>query len=191
MERNLVFGELLYIGLLFEKGRYKGRGIWNHSYTKSLKRHVELLKKIAEQIQGQFQLEEDNIFLIKVCHEIQNDKELKRYYPFDGVLIIGGKEGKIIGCKDENRHIEIINLIIKLVDDILLELNKGLRKDKEKIGKMIFSLHNLPRVYLNKEEKTICLLGQDGITSDEAFEYSKLSMDENMLSNYRQFFTHN
>ena len=191
MERNSVLGELLYIGLLFEKGRCKGRGIWKHSYTKSLKKHVELLKKIAEQMQGQFQIEEDNIYLINVCNEIQNDRELKRYYPFDKVPTIGKKESKITGCEDENRHIEIISLIINLLDDILLELDKGLRKDKEKICKMIFSLHNLPRVYLNKKEQTLCSLGQDSITSDEALEYSKLSMDEDMLSNYGQFFTHN
>ena len=191
MEKNSVFGELLYVGLVFEKGRCKSNGIWKHSYIKNLKKHIELLKRIAKCMQGQFSLEEDNLLLMEVCHEIQYDRELKKYYPFsivfDGTNI---NKALITDCKDENKHIEIIDLIIKLLEDVSYELDKGLRKDKEKISRMIFSLHNLPRVYLSKEENTLCSLGQAGITSDEALEYSKLSMDESMLSSYKHFFIH-
>ena len=76
-----------------------------------------------------------------------------------------------------------------MLEDILVELDKGMRKDKEKIAKIIFSLHNLPRVYLKKGTDTLCMLNQNGISSEEALLYSKLSMDENMLSIYEHFFT--
>lgn len=55
---------------------------------------------------------------------------------------------------------------------------------------MLFLLHNLPRVYLGKEADTLCLLRMPGITPEDAFAYSKLSMDEDMLSSYRDFFVY-
>lgn len=77
------------------------------------------------------------------------------------------------------------------MEDISYELNKRLGKDKEKICKMIFSAHNLPRVYLCKDNDTLCLLHQNGITSNEALEYSRLNMNEDMLLKYNQFFVDN
>lgn len=65
MEKNAVFGELLYVGLAFEKGRYKSKGIWNLSYYKSLKSHIELLREIAKCMQKEFNMENDNYFLRK------------------------------------------------------------------------------------------------------------------------------
>lgn len=189
MEKNSVFGEILYIGFVFEKGRCKSGGIWKNSYIRNLKKHIKLLEKVVECMQKQFEIEEDNILLRKVCHEIQTDKVLKKYYPFNKVINkINICETLITNCQEDNQHIEIINLMLKLIEDILVELDKGLRKDKEKITRMIFSLHNLPRVYLSKNENTLCLLEQNGITPEEAFEYSKLSMDENLLLKYKHFF---
>ena len=129
MEKNAVFGELLYIGLVFEKGRCKRSGIWNRSYIKSLKIHIGLLIEIAKCMQ-----------------------------------------------------------IIRLLGDILSELDKGFRRDKEKICKLIFALHNLPRVYLSMEEPTLCLIGQRGINLDDALNYSKMSMDDEMIVCYKNYF---
>lgn len=142
-------------------------------------------------MQGQFQIEEDNLLLKKVCLEIKHDKELKRYYPLNkGFNVTNLNDIIITECKEENKNTEIINLIVKLLEDISFELDKGLKKDKAEISRMIFALHNLPRVYLNKEENTVCLLGQNGITPSEALKYSKLSMNEDMLLKYKQFFIH-
>lgn len=73
MEKNSVLGELLYIGFVFEKGRCKHSRIWKRSYTKSLKRHIELLKQATECMQKPFQIKDDDDFLKKMCHEIQMD----------------------------------------------------------------------------------------------------------------------
>jgi len=189
MEKHSVFGELLYIGLVYEKGRCRSDGIWKLTYTKSLKRHIELLKRIAQCMQNEFNIEEDNIFLEKVCCEIQCDAELNGYYPLNKSLGKSDLDSYIItNCSNENKYDLIIKFIIKLLEDILYELNKGLRKNKEKICRMIFSAHNLPRVYLSKKNDTLCLLHQDGITFSEALEFSKLSMNEDMLSEYSPFF---
>ena len=180
---------MLYIGLVFEKGRCGNHKIWKHSYSQSLRKHIKLLKKITECMQKPFQIEEDNIFLKNICYEILNDVNLEKHYPFCNVTdIINSEKIIITECRDENSYEEIIQLINQLLEDILLELNKGLKKDKEKIVRMIFSLHNLPRVYLKKGINTLCLLGQHGINPKEALAYSKLSMNEEMVSNYSCFF---
>ena len=150
IEKNAVFGELLYVGLVFEKGRYRSNGIWKYAYSKSFKKNISLLREIAQCMQKEFKKEEDNIFIRKIYNEIK-----------------------------------IIIFINKLLEDVLFELDRGLKKDKEKIGRLLFSLHNLPRVYLDKEAYTLCSLGQEGITVDNALEYSKMSMSKEMLSNYK------
>lgn len=45
-----------------------------------------------------------------------------------------------------------------------------------------------PRVYLKKDIHTLCLPGQHGISSKEALAYSKLSMNDEMVANYKCFF---
>lgn len=188
VEKNSVFGELLYIGLVLEKGRFKSSGLWTIKYKKNIKKHIKILMKLAKCIKDEFEIEEDNNSLKKICIEINCDYELRKYYPFKFTIDELCLKDKIItSCKNENRHIEIIIIVIKLLEDFLSELNKGFKKNKKKIGEIIFSLHNLPRVYLNKEENTLCSLHQDGITVNEALEYSILSMGVEMRLKYSNF----
>lgn len=93
----------------------------------------------------------------------------------------------ITECREENKCNEIVDFLNELLGDILLELGKGIRKDKQKIIKMIFSAHNLPRVYLSKNISTLCLMGRYGIGPEEALKYAKLSMDEGMMIKYNSF----
>jgi hypothetical protein len=186
IEKNAVFGELLYVGLVFEKGRYRSNGIWKYAYSKSFKKNISLLREIAQCMQKEFKKEEDNIFIRKIYNEIKCDNILTVAYPFNKVINDTNMENFIItDCNNENKHIKIIIFINKLLEDVLFELDRGLKKDKEKIGRLLFSLHNLPRVYLDKEAYTLCSLGQEGITVDNALEYSKMSMSKEMLSNYK------
>lgn len=188
MEKNEVLGEILYVGLVFEKGRCKNSGIWKMSYVKSLKKHIRLLKVITECMKKPFREMEDNICLHKVCSEILNDTTLRKHYPFWNVENIMCSERSLItNCQNENIHMEIVCFLDRLLEDIILELNKGIRKNKEKINRIIFSAHNLPRVYLNEEATSLCLLKQEGISPQEAFAYSKLSMDDSMLLDYNFF----
>ena len=188
MEKNAVFGELLYVGLVFEKGRYRSSGIWKYTYSKSFKKNISLLREIAKCMQKEFEKEEDNIFMRKIYSEIKCDNILKDAYPFNiDINNVNMKTCIITDCNNENKYIKIIILIIKLLEDILFELDKGIKKDKEKIGRLLFSLHNLPRVYLKKEANTLCSLRQESITVDNALEYSRMSMNKEMLSNYKSF----
>ena len=183
MEKNAVFGELLYVGLVFEKGRCRSSGIWKRSYSKSLKKHIGLLREIAKCMQKEFDIENDNYLLRKVYNEIQCDDILKKFYPFNVAIDEVSKKNYLITvCNNNNKHMKIIELMIKLFENILFELDKGFKKDKDKISRLVFALHNLPRVYLSKEECTLCMLGQDGINLDMALEYSKMSMNEEVMA---------
>ena len=150
MEKNAILGEILYIGLVYEKTRCKSPGLWKRSYVRNLDKHIELLKKVAKCIQAPFNIENDNMLLEEVLLEIQNDSNLRNYYPLKKSYMLKTQGMIITECKAQNNI--IIDFVIRLLDDLLLELRKGFRKDKEKICKMIFSLHNLPRVYLNKDK---------------------------------------
>ena len=185
MEKNSVLGELLYIGLVCEKGRAKSSGIWGYSYKKSVKRHVEILKKITKCMQDEFNVENDNAFLRRVCLEINCDKTLRRCYPLKEMLseLVSG-QNIITTWKEENKHVEIICLIDKMLEDILMELKKKVGKDKERISNLMHALHNLPRVYLNTEDVLRPPHEKFGIDSETAMKYCKLGMDENMLKTY-------
>ena len=188
MEKNAILGEILYIGLVFEKGRCNASGIWKRTYIQNLSKHIRLLKEVSECMKNSFQIVEDNILLKKVCNEILDDENLKKHYPFCGFEeVIKSNEKIITECREENKCNEIVDFINQLLGDILLELGKGIRKDKQKIIKMIFSAHNLPRVYLSKDISTLCLMGRYGIGPEEALKYAKLSMDEGMMIKYNSF----
>lgn len=189
IEKNAVFGELLYMGLVYEKGRCKSNGLWKHGYSKSLKKHINLLKEIVICMQNEFEKEEDNIFLRNIYNEVYCDNVLKKVYAFNessDKLIM--KRFIITDCSDENKHLDVIVLIHKLLEEVSLELDKGLRKDKKKISRLLFSLHNLPRVFLNKEADTLYSLGNAGIEVDDAIRYARMSMDKELLCKYKKFF---
>lgn len=189
IEKNAVFGELLYMGLVYEKGRCKSGGVWRNTYSKSLKKHISILNEIAMCMQKEFEKDKDNIFLRKIYNEIQCDNILRDIYPFNkNIGELNMNNFVITDCSNENSHIKINNLIIKLLEDVLFEIDKGLKKDKEKICRLLFSLHNLPRVYLNKKSYTLYSLGQAGIGMDDALKYSRMSMNEEMLYIYKGFF---
>ena len=187
IEKNAVLGELLYRGLVWEKGRCKSSRLWKYTYSKSLKKHINLLHEIAMCMQKEFIKEEDNAFLRKIFEEIQCDNVIRRAYRNMTADELNMKNFVITDCNDQNRHIKILALILKLLEDVSLELDKGFKKDKRKICDLLFALHNLPRVYLSKEANTLFERGA-GIGPDEALQYSRMSMDMEMLRKYKDFF---
>lgn len=188
MEKNSVFGEILYVGLVFEKTRCKSSGLWKRSYVRNLYKHIDLLKKVAYCLQEPFSIEKDNGVLKEVCLKIKNDIKLKNYYPIREGFSENMHKDIITDCDENLSNPIIIEFVIRMLEDLSAELKKGFHKDKEKICKLIFSLHNLPRVYLRKNNTTLCMLCQDGITTDLAITYSKLCMDEEMKRKYENFF---
>jgi hypothetical protein len=63
--------------------------------------------------------------------------------------------------------------MINIIDEIIELLDSRDKKYKTKISYLLNSLHNLPKVYLNPEAKTLFNIGIQPINSDDAMEYAE------------------
>lgn len=189
MEKYTTLSELLYVGFVFEKGRCKSSGVWRMSYGKGLLKHIELLHKIAICMISDSNLEEVNSILQDILTQIMNDAVLKLHYPItENSISLWKKDEWIITYVEKRKEFfSVNNLIVKLLEDLLIELRRTFLKDKKRVSMLIISLHNLPRVYIDSSYETLCNLKMNGISQDEAIEYAKLSMDSNTKIRYQQF----
>lgn len=189
MEKYTTLSELLYVGLVFEKGRCKSSGIWKRTYRKSLIEHIELLHKIAVCLETESSLEDVNSALQEVLNQIESNSILKQHYPITNQSIMLWKKGEqiITYAEEPNEGISISNLMVQLLEDILIELNKNVFMNKKKVSMLITSLHNLPRVYMDSDYETLVNLTMNGISIGEAIEYMKLSLYNDTKIRYQQF----
>lgn len=190
MEKYTTLSELLYVGLVFEKGRCKSSGVWKMSYRKSLLNHIELLYKIAICMISDSTLEEINSLLQDILTQIKKNSILRLHYPITAhsISIWEKDEWIITYVEKRNDCIGVYNLMVYLLEDLLTELKKTFRKDKKRVSMIITSLHNLPRVSLDASYETLCNLKMDGVSPGEVLEYANLSMDSDAKIRYQQFF---
>lgn len=176
MYKEAVVAELLYIGIVAEKGRCYRR-IWKCGYKTTLKRHINALNKLQKclVITNEKEIQTAVDKFIEVCKE---DNEIGKLYVFEKYKVQNLQVRK---------HYENIN---KMIDDmfqqLLLELDK-LLIDKRKIYNILCTLHNLPRVYLGNDEETLCNLGQKSITEEDALMFAIDNMDEQMKEKYSYY----
>lgn len=81
MEKYSLFGELLYIGFVCEKGRCTSGGLWKWGYKKILNKHVMLLKQMIQCILINEVTYNDAFVLKKFVELIKNENGIGRYYP--------------------------------------------------------------------------------------------------------------
>lgn len=184
MEEFSAFGELLYIGFRYEKSRCKSKGLWRFSYKKRLMEHLEFLKSIIYRLDvGGISDEDYHIFtnLKRLC---ESRKDLKRIYLNDS-SIENKLKSKLISNKTNhlNHQQTINNLMLELVEHLLLTL-KSKPTDKAKAHMLLRALHNLPRFYFSQSESLYGFQNQ-GISFDDATEYSFSNMDEGFRSRFK------
>ena len=102
-------------------------GLWKRSYVKNLHKHVDLLKKVAYCLQAPFSMENNNAILKEVCLEIQNDVKLKNYYPFREDFTENTHKYIITDCDEGMIKPIIIEFVIRMLEDLSAELNKGIK----------------------------------------------------------------
>ncbi|MDQ2088217.1 hypothetical protein RBH29_17475 [Herbivorax sp. ANBcel31] len=191
MEKYSVFGELLYIGFVCEKGRCKSSGLWKWGYKKILYKHIVLLKHMIQCILVNKVTENDSYVLKKIVLLIQKEKHIGRYYPIKEEILTKLHECNysIINSVDLGVSIKNINLLMSdIINEILELLDRGVFVDKKKITMLIRALHNLPRVYLKKNLQTICDLNQPSIEYKDAIQYAFSNMDENTKQKYKKYY---
>ncbi len=139
-------------------------------------------------MQNEFDMENDNMLLRCICVWSKEDKRLEHVYPLDEMLTLFALNKNIITeSKKENEHYEIVRLIDKILEDVQIELNKKIRKNKELTAHLLFALHNLPRVFLNSDDLLRPSHRRMEIDSPTAIEYCKSWMDTNMLQTYKDY----
>lgn len=168
-----VIGELLYIGLVAEKGRCYG-GRWKVGYKKILRRHIIALNEL----QKCFYLKnESDIYttiedFIRICDD---NYEIGKFYQF---------VNKSFKSMEWNKSYDKINeWINELFQDLLLEIRKPCIS-KKNVYVLLCALHNLPRVYLGKDKETLCELRQEAISEQDAVKYAIENMSSTMKKKY-------
>lgn len=169
-----VIGELLYIGIVAEKGRcYERR--WKFGYKKTLYKHIAALNELQKCLLLTDEGSANTVIekFVAVCRE---NYEIGKFYNFSD-KVIGGE-----------LHVGInYRVINQLMDELFLDLITEMKRtciQKRKVYVLLCALHNLPRVYLGKDKETLCGLMQEAVSEQEAIEYAFDNMNADMKKKY-------
>lgn len=175
-----VIGELLYIGIVAEKGRCYGIR-WKFGYKKILRRHILALNELQKCL---FLTDKQLINtvieqFIVICNQ---EYEIGKFYNFSNIEL-------------EELHIGLNSMIVnqlmnQLFVDLISEINKTFIK-KRNVYDLLCALHNLPRVYLGKDNETLCGLMQEAISEQDAIEYAFDNMSLDMKKKYQNLVSTN
>lgn len=160
MKMECALAEIIYIGLVAEKGRCYGTR-WTRKYKKILKLHSLELRKIIYLFLDASKIDDVLEEFGEIC---EKEYEIGKFY-----ANIDWRSDVTWLCSEES-HPKVIRLMIILLNEVCLELNK-LFVNKKKVYILLNSLHNLPRVFFDKNEETICNVRHDTISEDDAFRY--------------------
>lgn len=173
-----VIGELLYIGIVAEKGRCYGTH-WKYGYKKTLFNHVVELYKLEQCLSSPNldAISSINSF-IKFC---ESNPEIGKFYNFSYCSIVK------LEIREENDSFDKVNKLIKeLFVDLIKEMNRMFIRKKE-IYDFLSSLHNLLRIYLGFDKDTLCDLRQPAISEEDAVKYAFQNMNEMMKIKYQKY----
>lgn len=191
MEKYSLFGELLYIGFVCEKGRCKSSGLWKWGYKRILYKHIVMLKQIIQCILLEGITDQDVSVIKKFIELAQTERDIGKYYPISEHMINLLQECNysIINSVDPKKCNNNINhLMDEITSEILKLLDKGIIVNKKKLSMLIRAVHNLPRVYLGNDKQTLCSLEQPAIDFRDAIEYSFSNMDKDTKQKYGQYY---
>lgn len=175
-----VIGELLYIGIVAEKGRCYGTR-WKFGYKKTLRRHIFALNELQKCLLLTDEQSVDNVIekFIVMCSK---NHEIGKFYNFSD---------KKIGDLHVGANSIVVN---QLMNQLFLDLTTEIKKtciQKRKVYDLLCALHNLPRVYLGKDKETLCELMQETISEQDAIEYAFDNMNLDMKKRYRHLMSLN
>ena len=178
MEKNRVLGELLYIGLRYEKSRP-----WKRKFKKEQTEHIVLLREILMAMMEGEVSKNDTLV-------IEKRKDLEKQYRFteDVRKKFSNKEYTLITVVDDSfLQPEINELMLCLLNEVIEKLSLFF-VDKKRVKKLLQALHNLPRVYLTQNSPTLCDRKEARLNPELAMKYAEDNMDDSMKEKYKNFF---
>lgn len=171
-----IIGELLYIGIVAEKGRCYGMR-WKFGYKRILKRHIIALSQLQKCLKisdKELSCSIINDFFV-IC---EKNSEIAKFYNFSVKKI----DELMLGKSYE----KINQFMNELFCDLLKEINKP-NINKRKVYDLLCALHNLPRVYLGSEKETLCNLKQQAISEEDAIKYTFDNLDTSLRNKYKSY----
>lgn len=189
MEKYSVYGELLYLGFVYEKGRCVSRGLWRFGYRRKLYKHISMLKKIITCMLNANITQDDTLMIEQFAKFITKEREMGKYYPLTKQVqecFLISKYSLISSVDDSKNYKQVNNLMLSLVNEVLKQL-ENVAVNKRKVAMLLRALHNLPRVYLERNAITLCNINQPGIECSDALNYSFGNMDEATKRKYKGY----
>ena len=177
MNKQEIVAELLYIGFVAEKGRCYNR-MWQINYRKTIRKHIKIMAKLNDVLND---IADFDCVLNELFFACRHNKEIGKFYNFTVDINKIKLEDKYINYPQVN------GLMQDLINDLDKEVNKVFVNNK-KVYYLLCSLHNLPRVYFGRDNKTLCQLGQLSISEEEALEYSYSNMNAKERERYKKYF---
>lgn len=161
MKTECTLAEILYIGSVAEKGRCCGVR-WTGKYKRVLKLHVFELRRIFSVFSDVSSIDDVLKEFRMIC---EKEYEIGKFY-------------STITWHESNQWSdiqeifpEILQLMKKILDELGSELDK-IFVNKRKVYNLLNCLHNLPRVFFDENEETLCNMKYRPITEKEALEYT-------------------
>ncbi len=189
MKKSHLYGEILYIGLVAEKGRVFGQ-LWRSSYRKTLRIHIALWQKIIKRMIVSDYREEDEQLVMEFIELCKKRNEIGKYYK---TLIdsFSELEQKVLICAEKVPHSQEEKVIINFMNDLVIELTELLKPrmlgNRNKIYLTIRALHNLPRIFLSNSQAHIYGLNNVASTFHDVIEFSFSNMDQEMQNRFIKY----
>lgn len=180
MKMQDVIGELLYIGFGAEKGRCYKKW-WGIQYRNTLTNHLKILQKLNNILLNGGDVDDVLCEFIQLC---KKNRDIGKFYNIS-------LRAEDIEWGEEGDKFDTINRFMEAVlADILIELNRVFI-NKKTILSYLRIIHNLPRVYLGKNKKTLCNIHQPAISEKDALKFSYQNMNEQERLRYSVYLEEN
>jgi len=189
MSKNNFYAEILYVGLVAEKGRAFSE-LKKFNYRKSLRLHVALWKRILIRMQEIEYTDEDEQLFKHIIEFCKSRKEIGKYY-LPKINLISENEQQIKSEIEKTSNNEEDLVILNFMNDLMSELVELLKPkifiNRKAVYFTIRALHNLPRFFLNNPCTYIFELQNVFASFQEVIEYSFGNMDLEMKNRYLKY----
>ncbi|WP_110931550.1 hypothetical protein [Paenibacillus bouchesdurhonensis] len=190
MTKNTIYGEILYVGFVAEKGRVFSR-IGKYSYRRILRKHAFFWQSVIwRMIDGAYTEEDEQLIddFIDLC---QTQKEIGKFYCPQSKSFAEIKQRIQLGMRQADNNKEDI-IILSFMNELVLELIALLKPkimiNRDKVHLTIRALHNLPKYFLHGSETFIYQISNAGANFQDTIAYSISNMDESMKKRYIQIY---
>lgn len=174
-----VYYHILEIGIVYEKGRLKGK-LWHFGEKKRLHDECDFWLKIIKMIDlPQRREEEDKILFqeMEIIAKKYNNSNYHRILELKETLI---NEQRSHEYRKEDMLL-VNNFLSNLLKDMKIELNKF--NGKAKVYRIMASMHNLPKIFHGKDT----LGGGAVIRMEDAIRYASWSLPDDMKEKYMEY----